>query len=112
MSKGHSECVISIPLSTTSILGNELERVPARSIPFMLLYHMGDDIVLMPKRKAIREFRGWGALLVKSAVLRMYSKRVSYPQAIFQIYGVQYCLPVVNISWYQSYYLSSQTKCN
>ena len=59
MSKRHSEDVINIPLSTTSILGNKLERVPAGSIRFMLLYHMGKGFVLMPKRKVVREFRGW-----------------------------------------------------
>ena len=49
MSKGHSEDVINIPLSTTSILGNILERVPTRFVPFMLLYHMRKEFVLMPE---------------------------------------------------------------
>ena len=54
MAKRHSEYVINIPLSTTSVLGNKLERVTARSILFMLLYHMGKKFVLMPEPKVIR----------------------------------------------------------
>ena len=59
MSKRHREDVTNIPLSTNSKLGNELKRVPTRSVRFILLYHMGKEFVLMSKRKIICEFRGW-----------------------------------------------------
>ena len=40
MSKGQGKDVINIPLSTNSILGDELERVPSRCVLFLLLYHI------------------------------------------------------------------------
>ena len=61
MSKGHSEDVINISLSTNSILGDELKRVPTWSVPFLLLYHMGKEFQLVPDRKIFREFWGWGS---------------------------------------------------
>ena len=72
MSKGHSEDVINIPLSTTNVLGNKLEWVPARSILFMLMYHMEAEFVLMPKSKVIREFRGWGGTHEDSGSLTIH----------------------------------------
>ena len=41
MPKGHSVDVITIniPLSTSGVLGNKLERVTTKSILFVLLYH-------------------------------------------------------------------------
>ena len=72
MSKGHCEDVMNISLSTTGVLGNKFERVPARSILSMLLYHMGKEFVLMPERKVIREFRGWGGTHEDSGSLTVH----------------------------------------
>ena len=47
MAKRDSEDVITIPLSTTRALGNELKRVASRSILFMLIYHTGKKFVLI-----------------------------------------------------------------